>query len=100
MFTMKTTIDIPDSVYREFKVNTTRNGEKIRNAVLSFIVAYNAGDWRKPSAKVGHAEKRKRSRPPEWAGIAAPFITRYPKDPLDTEKMRDEIVQARKAGLK
>ena len=48
----------------------------------------------------GHAEKRKRSRAPEWAGIAAPFITRYPEDPLDTEKMRDEIVQARKAGLK
>ncbi len=100
MFTMKTTIDIPDSVYREFKMNTARNGEKIRNAVLSFIVAYNAGDWSQPSAKAGHTEKRKRSRPPEWAGIAAPFITRYPKDPLDTEKMRDEIVQARKAGLK
>ena len=97
---MKTTIDIPDSVYREFKINTARNGERIRKAVLSFIVAYNAGDWKQPSAKAGHAEKRKRSRAPEWAGIAAPFITRYPEDPLDTEKMRDEIVQARKAGLK
>jgi hypothetical protein len=100
MFAMKTTIDIPDSVYREFKMNTARNGEKIRNAVIAFIVAYNAGDWRRPSAKVSRSRKRHQGCAPEWAGIAAPFITRFPEDPLDTEKIRDEIVQARKAGLK
>ncbi len=97
---MKTTIDIPDAVYRDFKMNTARNGEKIRNAVLSFIVAYNAGEWKSPSPKGEQAGKRRRSRAPEWAGIAAPFITRYPEDPLDTEKMREEIVKARRAGLK
>jgi hypothetical protein len=36
---------------------------------------------------------------PEWAGIAVPFVTRFPGNPLDTEKMRDEIVQARIASL-
>lgn len=97
---MKTTIDIPDSVYREFKINTARNGEKIRNAVIAFIVAYNAGDWRRPSGKAGHSRKRQQGCTPEWAGIAAPFITRFPENPLDMEKMRDDIVQARKAGLK
>ena len=44
---MKTTLDIPDSVYREFKVKTAQNGEKMRNAVLAFIVAYNAARSRK-----------------------------------------------------
>ncbi|MBQ6136522.1 MAG: hypothetical protein IJI73_04035 [Kiritimatiellae bacterium] len=43
---MKTTLDIPDSVYREFKVKTAQNGEKMRHAVLAFIVAYNADEWR------------------------------------------------------
>ena len=45
---MKTTLDIPDSVYREFKVKTAQNGEKMRNAVLAFIVAYNADEWHVP----------------------------------------------------
>ncbi len=34
-----------------------------------------------------------------WEGIAVPFIKKYPDDPLDGEKMHDEIVAARKAGL-
>ena len=29
MLSVKTTLDIPDSVYREFKVKTAQNGEKI-----------------------------------------------------------------------
>ena len=75
---MKTTLDIPDTLYREFKAKTATNGEKMRSAVISFIVAYNAG---------------------EWPQMAVPFIKRYPDDPLDSEKMRDEIVAARKAEL-
>ena len=45
------------------------------------------------------ASRRVRPRLPEWAGMAVPFIKKYPSDPLDSEKMRDEIVAARKAGL-
>ena len=41
---MKTTLDIPDTLYREFKAKTATNGEKMRNAVISFNVAYNAGE--------------------------------------------------------
>ena len=98
---MKTTLDIPDSIYREFKVKTAMNGEKIRTAVISFIVAYNADEWQRPSAaqarpKVG---KPKSASMPEWAGLAAPFITKFPEAPLDVGKMRDDIVKARKAGL-
>ena len=29
---MKTTLDIPDTLYREFKAKTATNGEKMRNA--------------------------------------------------------------------
>ena len=43
---MKTTLDIPDSVYREFKVKTAQHGEKMRHAVLAFIVAYDADGGR------------------------------------------------------
>ena len=59
---MKTTLDIPDSVYREFKVKTAQNC-----------------DFRD-------------------AGMAEPFITRFPDGPLDSEKMRDDIVAFRRGA--
>lgn len=59
---MKTTLAIPDSVYREFKVKTAQNG-----------------DFRD-------------------AGMAEPFITRFPDDTLDAEKMRDDIVAFRRGA--
>ena len=101
MFAMKTTLDIPDTLYREFKAKTATNGEKMRSAVISFIVAYNAGEWPQPATRERPARASWRTRPrlPDWAGMAVPFIKRYPDDPLDSEKMRDEIVAARKAGL-
>ena len=34
---MKTTLDIPDALYREFKAKTAANGEKMHNALISFI---------------------------------------------------------------
>lgn len=94
---MKTTLDIPDSVYREFKVKTAQNGEKMRNAVLAFIVAYNAGEWRVP-VSAPRSRKTATFKMPEWAGIAKPFITRFPDDPLDAEKMRDDIVAFRRGA--
>ena len=98
---MKTTLDIPDTLYREFKAKTATNGEKMRSAVIAFIVAYNAGEWPQPATRERPARTSRRARPrlPEWAGMAVPFITKYPNDPLDSEKMHDEIVAARKAGL-
>lgn len=94
---MKTTLDIPDSVYREFKVKTAQNGEKMRNAVLAFIVAYNADEWRAP-VSAPRSSKTATFKMPEWAGIAKPFITRFPDDPLDAEKMRDDIVAFRRGA--
>ena len=101
MFAMKTTLDIPDTLYREFKAKTATKGEKMRNAVIAFIVAYNAGEWQQPAARgrPARASRRTRTRLPEWAGMAVPFIKKYPSDPLDSENMRDEIMAARKAGL-
>ena len=97
---MKTTLDIPDALYREFKAKTATNGEKMRSAVIEFIVAYNADEWRR-GAKKRARTRRSGALPglPEWAGIAEPFITKYPDRPLDGEKMRDDIVAARREGL-
>ena len=67
---MKTTLDIPDAHYREFKAKTASG----------------------PSAR----RRSAKSKLPEWAGIAEPFITKYPDDPLDSEKARDDIVAARR----
>ena len=73
MCAMKTTLDIPDAHYREFKAKTASE----------------------PSAR----RRSAKSKLPEWAGIAEPFITKYPDDPLNSEKMRDDIIAARRAGL-
>jgi len=99
---MKTTLDIPDSVYREFKVKTAMNGETMRNATLSFIVAYNAAganplDSQRQNAAGPSAPRH--GRLPPWAGVAEKLIKRYPETPLDAEAMRDEIVAARRMGL-
>ena len=98
---MKTTLDIPDALYRSFKVKTSANGEKMRNAVIAFIVAYNAGEWPRHDGATESQQSHARTklRMPEWAGMAEPFITKYPNDPLDSEKMRDEIVAARRGGI-
>ena len=98
---MKTTLDIPDALYRSFKVKTSANGEKMRNAVIAFIVAYNAGEWPRAAGATEpqRSQARTKLRMPEWAGMAEPFITKYPNDPLDSEKMRDEIVAARRDGV-
>ena len=66
---MKTTLDIPDAHYREFKAKTASE----------------------PSAR----RRSAKSKLPEWAGIAEPFITKYPEDPLDSEKMRNDVVAVR-----
>ena len=58
---MKTTLDIPDTLYREFKAKTATNGEKMRSAVISFIVAYNAGEWRRGVAPSTSPRARRRS---------------------------------------
>jgi len=99
---MKTTLDIPDSVYREFKVKTAMNGETMRNATLAFIVAYNnVGGNPLDSLPQGLPRKAasNRTRLPTWAGVAEKMIRRYPEDPLDAEAMRDAIVAARRKGL-
>ena len=98
---MKTTLDIPDALYSEFKAKTATNGEKMRSAVISFIVAYNAGEWRRDDAAARTSARRRvaKQKLPEWAGIAEPVITKYPDKPLDSEKMRDDIIAARRAGL-
>ena len=98
---MKTTLDIPDTLYREFKAKTATNGEKMRSAVIAFIVAYNAGEWPQSATRERPARASRRTRPqlPEWAGMAVPFIKKCPDDPLDSETMCDEIVSYRRSRV-
>ncbi len=100
MLTMKTTLDIPDSIYREFKMKTAMNGETMKNATIAFIVTYNATNGH-PFAEKTTAQRTSRRAEkslPDWAGIAEPFITRYPSDPLDSEAIRSDIIAAKREG--
>ena len=98
---MKTTFDIPDSVYRDFKVTTATNDETMRSVLLAFIRAYNQAGRNPLKVEIVPCIKTQDSEDelPSWAGLAEPFITKRPRKPLDNEALRDEIIAARRKGL-
>ena len=98
---MKTTLDIPDAVYREFKIKTAVNGETMRKATLAFILAYNScnGNPLNVVTVDGASRTDENTDLPEWAGIAEKFIKRYPDGRMDNEKLREKIVAAKRKGM-
>lgn len=100
MLSMKTTLDIPDALYRRFKMKTAMNGETVRNATLAFIASYVNGraiglDGNGiPQESVKNETEA--SLPP-WAGIAAPFIRKHLNGPHDMASIRRSMAQSRKS---
>ena len=97
---MKTTLDIPDALYRRFKMKTAMNGETVRNATLAFITSYvNGRAVGLDSNGVPQEPARSGEEPelPAWAGLAAPYIRKHLDGPHDMESIRRSISQKRKS---
>ena len=64
---MKTTLDIPDTIYRQFKTRAAMNGETMRNATLNFIISYVSAPAPDPQPQPSTST----FTPPSWLGCAA-----------------------------
>ena len=95
---MKTTLDIPDTLYRRFKMKTAMNGETVRNATLAFITSYVNGRAVGLDGNGIPQEPVKNSKEPElplWAGLAAPYIRKNLDGPHDMASVRRSMAKAR-----
>lgn len=89
---MKTTLDIPDTIYRQFKTRAAMNGETMRNATLNFIIAYIS-----TPALVAPTSSDSAASPslPDWLGYGAKFVHANLNGPHDMESVRASIAKKR-----
>ena len=95
---MKTTLDIPDTLYRRFKMKTAMNGETVRNATLAFIANYVNGravGLDSSGIPQGSTKSGAESELPAWAGLAAPYIREHLDGPHDMASIRRSMAKAR-----
>lgn len=95
---MKTTLDIPDALYRRFKMKTAMNGETVRNATLAFITSYVNGravGLDSNGVPLEQNEKGADLGLPAWAGLAVPHIRKHLDGPHDMASIRRSMAKAR-----
>ena len=95
---MKTTLDIPDALYRRFKMKTAMNGETVRNATLAFIASYVNGRAVGLDSNGVPMEQNERGANlelPAWAGLAAPYIRKHLDGPHDMTSIRRSMAKSR-----
>lgn len=90
---MKTTLDIPDTIYRQFKTRAAMNGETMRNATLNFIITYISAPVSDLSARP--SPRASSFTPPAWLGYASQFARANLDGPHDMESVRASIVRKR-----
>lgn len=90
---MKTTFDIPDTIYRQFKTRAAMNGETMRNAMLNFIITYSSTTA--PTHQSPTADHQPPPSLPSWLGCAAKFARANVDGPHDMESVRASIARKR-----
>ena len=88
---MKTTLDIPDTIYRQFKTRAAMNGETMRNATLNFIITYISAPAPDPQPQPSTST----FTPPSWLGCAAKYARANIDGPHDMESVRASIAKNR-----
>lgn len=78
---MKTTLDIPDDLFRQIKIKAATDGRKLKDMVtegLELVLAGTASSGRSPTgAKAGAAKSLVREKkPPAWFGALASYARR------------------------
>lgn len=89
---MKTTLDIPDTIYRQFKTRAAMNGETMRNATLSFIISYISA----PAPDLASPTPTPDSNSlPTWLGYATQFARANLDGPHDMDSVRASVAKKR-----
>ena len=88
---MKTTLDIPDTIYRQFKTRAAMNGETMRNATLNFIITYISA----PESASSPPPPSISTPLPPWLGCAAKFARAKLDGPHDMSSVRASVAKKR-----
>lgn len=82
---MRTTIDIPDELYREVRAKSAMSGVTLRAVTITLYT-----DWLAARAPQCRA-KPKDSSMPSWAGLCAKHAASDQSRKCDMESIRDSI---------
>lgn len=88
---MKTTLDIPDTIYRQFKTRAAMNGETMRNATLNFIISYISA----PAPDLQPQPSTSTFTTPSWLGYATQFARANLDGPHDMDSVRASVAKKR-----
>ena len=94
---MRTTMDIPDSLYRRVRSRTALEGTTLRSVTITLY-----SDWlSRPTSSEPSAEsvQPKESPLPSWAGLCAASITKNADGPHDMESIRRSISSANRLAV-
>ena len=83
---MRTTLDIPDTMYRRIKTRTAQEGSTVR-AITLILYSQWLGD--EPRTEATRQPRRRRPKPPSWFGS----VKVDPNLPHDMASIRESIVR-------
>ena len=100
---MRTTIDIPDVLYKAVRSRTASEGTTLRYVMVALLGDWlSKPDWR-PQAKteyvIADVEPKEEEKPKpllKCLGIARPFIRKHMNGPHDMKSIRASIAEGRK----
>lgn len=82
---MRTTLDIPDALYREVRAKSALNGSTLRAVTITLYT-----DWLASKPAPQPAVSKRRSLP-DWAGLCAGHIKVDPNRKTDMASIRESI---------
>lgn len=94
---MRTTLDIPDALYRQVRSRSALEGLTLRSVTITLYSDWLAGSgWRQgPTPR----ESAKNAALPPWAGLCASAVTRNADGPHDMASIRKSVSSAKRISL-
>ena len=92
---MRTTIDIPDTLYREVRSKSALEGLTLRSVTITLYT-----DWLSAERDVEPLPQRSEEpvELPSWAGLCAADVTCHADGPHDMDSIRRSVARARRLG--
>lgn len=85
---MKTTLDVPDDLYRAVKAKSAMDGLSVRSVTLMLY-----GDWLARPARAPGAPVSAAKRLPVWFGLGRGDVRRNAEGPHDMESIRAAVAR-------
>lgn len=89
LFYVKTTLDIPDALYRRVKAKSALAGRSIRDVAIRLF-----SEWVDHSAETAHEVRESPQELPPWFGVANTYAAKVKQH--DMTAVRESIARSRK----